>query len=129
MVDFCSCYYFRLEIVMQRERTFRTTITAHTTKEAGVYSLDLAVKTQTWTTDRLATIADRLLPVAIDEADHDDVDSRHLAVAWIVIIGVFVVAAAAAWALCLSKGYRGFTGEMKLHTKWKVPIGIKLECY
>jgi hypothetical protein len=46
-----------------------------------------------------------------------------------VILGVFVLAAAVAWAVCLNKGYRGFSGEMKLHTKWKVPIGIKLECY
>jgi hypothetical protein len=88
----------------------------------------LAIKTQTWTTDRLATFGDRLLPAA-DHAEPDEAEARHLAAAWVVLIGVFVVAATVAWAICLSKGYRGFTGEMKLHTKWKVPIGIKLECY
>jgi hypothetical protein len=97
-----------------------------------VQPLALAIKTQNWTTDRLATFSDRLLPAGVDhtQADAvDDLDTRHLAAAWVVLIGVFVVAATVAWAICLSKGYRGFTGEMKLHTKWKVPIGIKLECY
>ncbi len=92
-------------------------------------SLALAIKTQTWTTDRLETLGHRLLPAVVEDAEADDVETRHLAAAWVVLIGVFVVAATVAWAICLSKGYRGFTGEMKLHTKWKVPIGIKLECY
>ena len=88
---------------------------------------ELAVNTQSWTVDRWAAISDRLLPANTD-GDDDTIEATRLA-GWVVIIGLLVIAAGAAWAVCLKNGYRGFTGEVKLHTKWKIPVGIKLECY
>ena len=91
-----------------------------------MFLTELAVTTQSWTVDRWAAISDRLLPA--DSDDDGTIDDTRLT-AWVVLVGVLVLAAAGAWAICIKNGYRGFTGEMKLHTKWKVPIGIKLECY
>jgi hypothetical protein len=49
---------------------------------------------------------------------------------WIVLIGILVVAAAAAWGYCLARGYRGFTGNIEaVKGPLGIKIGVKLECY
>lgn len=50
--------------------------------------------------------------------------------AWVLLVGVLVIAAAAAWATCRARGYRGFSGGVRLAKgPWGVTIGISLECY
>lgn len=49
---------------------------------------------------------------------------------WLVLIGIFVIAAAVAWIYCRNAGYRGFTGHIEaVKGPWGIKIGIKLGCY
>ncbi|MFD5277097.1 hypothetical protein ACFWIX_05990 [Pseudarthrobacter sp. NPDC058362] len=49
---------------------------------------------------------------------------------WLVLIGIFVIAAAIAWIYCRNAGYRGFTGHIEaVKGPWGIKIGIKLGCY
>ncbi|MFJ6077051.1 hypothetical protein ACIQC0_01950 [Pseudarthrobacter sp. NPDC092419] len=49
---------------------------------------------------------------------------------WLVLIGIFVIAAAIAWIYCRNAGYRGFTGHIEaVRGPWGIKIGIKLGCY
>lgn len=50
--------------------------------------------------------------------------------AWIVVIGILVIAAAVAWVYCRRAGYRGFSGQVSLHRNgWNIAIGVRLGCY
>lgn len=49
---------------------------------------------------------------------------------WLVLIGIFVIAAAIAWIYCRNAGYRGFTGHIEaVKGPWGIKIGVKLGCY
>jgi len=48
---------------------------------------------------------------------------------WIILIGIFVVAAAAGFVYCRAEGYDGFTGNVKAHKgPLGIQIGVELEC-
>jgi hypothetical protein len=50
--------------------------------------------------------------------------------AWLVLIGILVIAAAIAWVYCRNAGYRGFSGAIEaVRNGWNIKIGIKLGCY
>ncbi len=50
--------------------------------------------------------------------------------AWIVLIGIFIVAAAVAFIYCRNRGYDGFNGRIEaVKGPFGVKIGIKLGCY
>lgn len=50
--------------------------------------------------------------------------------AWLVLIGILVIAAAVAWVYCRNAGYRGFSGAIEaVRNGWNIKIGIKLGCY
>jgi hypothetical protein len=49
---------------------------------------------------------------------------------WVVLIGILVIAAAAAWIWCMRKGYRGFNGRIEaLKGPLGIKIGVKIGCY
>ena len=49
---------------------------------------------------------------------------------WVILIGIFVVAAAAGFAYCQAKGHRGFTGNIEAYKgPLGIKIGVKIECY
>jgi len=53
---------------------------------------------------------------------------RYRAV-WLVLVGIFVVAAAAGFAYCRAAGHNGFTGNVEaLKGPFGVKIGVKIEC-
>ncbi len=93
-----------------------------------MYGMQLCVKTQTLVNEQFNEIVGRLVAEERDEVVESR-DSRRLSWVWVVLIGIFVVAGAYAWSICLSRGYRGFAGSIKLHTRWGIPIGIKLACF
>ncbi|MBT2555477.1 hypothetical protein [Arthrobacter sp. ISL-5] len=64
---------------------------------------------------------------AVDSALEKSSEFRWV---WLVLIGILVVAAAAAWVYCRKSGYDGFTGDISaVRGPWGVKIGIKLGCY
>lgn len=49
---------------------------------------------------------------------------------WLVLIGVLVIAAAAAFLYCRANGYSGFHGEIEfLRGPFGIRIGVKIGCY
>jgi len=93
-----------------------------------MYGIQLCVKTQTLVNEQFNEIVGRLVAEGQGELVENR-DSRRLSWVWVVLIGVFVIAGAYAWSVCLARGYRGFEGSIQLHTKWRIPIGIKIACF
>lgn len=52
-----------------------------------------------------------------------------LAWVWVFFAIFIMVAAAIAFVYCVNRGYRGFSGNWRFHTVWKIPTGIDLGCY
>jgi hypothetical protein len=49
---------------------------------------------------------------------------------WVVLIGIFVVAAAAGFLYCRARGYDGFTGNVEaVKGPLGIKIGVKIGCY
>ena len=49
---------------------------------------------------------------------------------WVVLIGIFVVAAAAGFVYCRARGYDGFTGNVEaVKGPLGIKIGVKIGCY
>jgi hypothetical protein len=55
-------------------------------------------------------------------------EKKKLGFVWVFFAVLILVGAAVAFSMCLSRGYRGFSGNIRWHTTWKVPIGIDLGC-
>ena len=49
---------------------------------------------------------------------------------WVVLIGIFVVAAAAGFVYCRARGYDGFNGNVEAYKgPLGIKIGVKIGCY
>jgi hypothetical protein len=49
---------------------------------------------------------------------------------WVVLIGIFVVGAAAGFLYCRARGYDGFTGNVEaVKGPFGIKIGVKIGCY
>jgi len=49
---------------------------------------------------------------------------------WVVLIGIFVVAAAAGFVYCRARGYDGFNGNVEaVKGPLGIKIGVKIGCY
>jgi hypothetical protein len=49
---------------------------------------------------------------------------------WVVLIGIFVVAAAAGFVYCRARGYDGFSGNVEAYKgPLGIKIGVKIGCY
>lgn len=77
--------------------------------------------------DRLGSTALRTYVTAT--SDLDTLRERRLAWVWVFFAILIMVAAAIAFVMCVNKGYRGFSGNWRFHTVWRVPVGIDLGCY
>ncbi|MGD9960658.1 hypothetical protein [Nocardioides sp.] len=67
--------------------------------------------------------------VKVTSTDVSALRERKMAWVWVFFAILIMVAAAVAFVMCLNRGYRGFSGNWRFHTKWKIPVGIDLGCY
>jgi len=83
-----------------------------------------AVATHLGAVDLIDSMDDRL-----DRAKSGGVASLFQWV-WVVLIGIFVVAAAAGFVYCRARGYDGFNGNVEAYKgPLGIKIGVKIGCY
>jgi hypothetical protein len=86
-------------------------------------------------TDR-AAVATHMGALELVDSMHDRIERPRNGGAalfqwvWVVLIGIFVVAAAAGFLYCRARGYDGFTGNVEaVKGPFGVKIGVKIGCY